>query len=104
MCVQLQTEGGEKFTNQLGTDSYCPNICFCLVCGKSCCKKCCGLINGSINILTLRVFLNMFFLQFANAFVERRLEAKTVEIPTISDSLRAPLLRSFGYTQDFLIL
>ena len=26
-----------------------------------------------------------------------------MEIPTISDSLRAPLLRSFGYTQDFLM-
>eukprot|EP00434_Breviolum_minutum_P044624 symbB.v1.2.039881.t1/scaffold6848.1/size15055/1 len=32
------------------------------------------------------------------------LEAKTVEIPTISDSLRAPLLRSFGYTQESLEL
>ena len=49
-------------------------------------------------------FPEYVFPQFANAFVERRLEAKTVEIPTISDSLRAPLLRSFGYTQDFLIL
>lgn len=61
MWVQLKT-GGEKFTNQLGTDSYCPNICFCLVGGKSCCKKCCGLFNASITIPTLRVFLNMFFL------------------------------------------
>ncbi len=99
MLVQLKTEGeGGKFANQLGTNSSPAQqrYVFVWLGAKSCCKKCCELINGSIN------HPNVWGFSWY-VFPSRRLEAKTVEIPTISDSLRAPLLRSFGYTQDFLM-